>query len=174
MKELAKVISIGLKSFPFIKSPVTIGESSKTYHQTISQNSSDLTASNHIGIEGLGNTTLTSTNAKDISISGEKVIFDAAQEQFKTLNSHSKETAQGLGFKVNDDSIRLGGVRTENITQSSSTTGTHHKAGEITAENLNVQSNTGIDIYGQHIQSTGVTMLDYGQGTLKIGGLVEM
>ncbi|WP_325776080.1 hemagglutinin repeat-containing protein [Acinetobacter pollinis] len=172
MKELAKVISIGLKSLPFIKSPVTIGESSKTYHQTISQNSSDLTATNHIGIEGLGNTTLTSTrlNAKDISISGEKVIFDAAQEQFKTLNSHSKETVQGLGFKVNDDSIRLGGVRTDKTTQSTSTTGTHHKVGEITAENLNIQGNTGIDIYGQNIQSTGVTVLDHGQGALNIGG----
>ncbi|WEV49313.1 hypothetical protein OZX61_02160 [Acinetobacter sp. ESL0695] len=115
---------------------------------------------------------LTSTrlNAKDISISGEKVIFHAAQEKFKTFNSHSKETFQGLGFKVNDDSIRLGGVRTDNTTQSTSTTGTHHKAGEITAENLNIQGNTGIDIYGQNIQSTGVTMLDYGQSALNIGG----
>ncbi|WEV49352.1 hypothetical protein OZX61_02360 [Acinetobacter sp. ESL0695] len=105
MKELAKVISIGLKSLPFMKSPVTIGESSKTYHQTISQNSSDLTAANHIGIEGLGNTTLTSTrlNAKDISISGEKVIFDATQEQFKTLNSHSKEIIQEVSFKLDNN-----------------------------------------------------------------------
>ncbi|WEV49304.1 hypothetical protein OZX61_02115 [Acinetobacter sp. ESL0695] len=61
-------------------------------------------------------------------------------------------------------------MRTDNTTQSTSTTGTHHKAGEITAENLNVQGNTGIDIYGQNIQSTGVTVLDHGQGTLNIGG----
>ncbi|WP_325775901.1 hemagglutinin repeat-containing protein [Acinetobacter pollinis] len=170
-KELIKVTAMGMEGLPLFKAPISIGESSKTYSQNITQNAGQLNATN-IGIQGLGNTTLTSTDihAKDVLITGEKVILDAAEEQSKSMTSQGKETIKGLGLKLNKDSIRVAGSESEDITQSTTTTSTSHKAGQISAGNLKIQSNTGIDIYGQNIKVTDTTVLDHGQGQLNIGG----
>ncbi|WP_407647861.1 hypothetical protein [Acinetobacter rathckeae] len=170
-KELIKVTAMGMEGLPLFKAPMSIGESSKTYSQNITQNAGQLNAT-HIGIQGLGNTTLTSTDihAKDVLITGEKVTLDAAEEQSKNMSSQGEETIKGLGLKLNKDSIRVAGSKSEDITQSTTTTSTSHKAGQISAGNLKIQSNTGIDIYGQEIKVTGLTEIDQGQGALNIGG----
>ncbi|MEB5477528.1 hypothetical protein [Acinetobacter pollinis] len=80
----------------------------------------------------------------------------------KSMTSQGKETIKGLGLKLNKDSIRVAGSESEDITQSTTTTSTSHKAGQISAGNLKIQSNTGIDIYSQNIKVTDTTVLDHG------------
>ncbi|WP_353620006.1 hemagglutinin repeat-containing protein [Acinetobacter sp. 256-1] len=176
-KELVKVAAVGLPGLealaPGLKldKKLTVGESSSQREEQIKQTGTRLAAENaYVG--SAGNTTLTSADitTKNAVVSGQKVTLDAAEEQNISAQSHSQETIEGLGVKLNKDNIRLGGFISEDTTQSTKTTETTHKAGSITTENLNVQGADGIDILGQNIKASGDTVLDHGRGDLNIGG----
>lgn len=154
-----------------LKDPIKIGESQgEPSEQTLQQGTS--LQANNIAVGSSGQTTLTSSEltAKNISLSGQTVTLNAAEEQNKHTTLQGEETIQGLGVKLNKDNIRLGGFKSEETTQSTTTTTTTHKAGQINTENLNIQGANGIDILGQNITATGDTVLDHGQGELNIGG----
>ncbi|WP_406626440.1 hemagglutinin repeat-containing protein [Acinetobacter soli] len=170
-KELIKGLSIGAASLGFIKDPVKIGESKGERSEQTLQQGTSLQA-NNIAVGSIGQTTLTSSDlsAKNINLSGQKVTLNAAEEQSKHSSSQGEETIQGLGVKLNKDSLRLGGFKSEDTTQSTTTTITTHKAGQINTENLNIQGAQGIDILGQNVKATGDTVLDHGRGELNIGG----
>ncbi len=170
-KELIKGLSIGAASLGFIKDPVKIGESKGERSEQTLQQGTSLQA-NNIAVGSIGQTTLTSSDqsAKNINLSGQKVTLNAAEEQSKHSSSQGEETIQGLGVKLNKDSLRLGGFKSEDTTQSTTTTITTHKSGQINTENLNIQGAQGIDILGQNVKATGDTVLDHGQGELNIGG----
>ena len=170
-KELIKGLSIGAASLGFIKDPVKIGESKGERSEQTLQQGTSLQA-NNIAVGSIGQTTLTSSDlsAKNINLSGQKVTLNAAEEQSKHSSSQGEETIQGLGVKLNKDSLRLGGFKSEDTTQSTTTTITTHKSGQINTENLNIQGAEGIDILGQNVKATGDTVLDHGRGELNIGG----
>ncbi|MEB3755113.1 hemagglutinin repeat-containing protein, partial [Acinetobacter sp. MD2(2019)] len=169
-KELVKGITIGAVGLGF-KDPVKVGESKAERTEQTQQQGTSLQA-NNIAVGSTGQTTLTSSdlNAKNISLSGQKVTLNAAEEQSKHSSSQGEETIQGLGVKLNKDSLRLGGFKSEDTTQSTTTTTTTHKSGQINTENLNIQGAEGIDILGQNVKATGDTVLDHGRGELNIGG----
>lgn len=176
VKDLVKTVAVGLAGVealaPGLKAPkVTIGESSSKRAEQIKQTGSSLKADD-VYIGSSGQTTLTSSDieAKNTTLSGQKVILNAAEEQNINAESKSKETVQGLGLKLNKDSIRLGGFVNEDKSQSSKTTETSHKAGNINTENLTIQGDNGVDILGQNIKATGDTTIDHGRGSLNIGG----
>ncbi|WP_288490515.1 hemagglutinin repeat-containing protein [uncultured Acinetobacter sp.] len=170
-KELIKGLSIGAASLGFIKDPVKIGESKGERSEQTLQQGTSLQA-NNIAVGSIGQTTLTSSDlsAKNINLSGQKVTLNAAEEQSKHSSSQGEETIQGLGVKLNKDSLRLGGFKSEDTTQSTTTTITTHKSGQINTENLNIQGAEGIDILGQNVKATGDTVLDHGRGEFNIGG----
>ena len=176
-KELVKVAEVGLAGvkslFPGVNvdTKLTVGETSSQRDEQIKQTGTNLTADN-VYVGSSGQTTLTSAeiSAKNTVISGQKVTLDSAEEQNITAQSHSKESIEGLGVKLNKDNIRLGGFISEDASQSSKTTETTHKAGSINTENLKIQGADGVDILGQNIKATGDTVLDHGRGDLNIGG----
>ncbi|RZG78532.1 filamentous hemagglutinin N-terminal domain-containing protein [Acinetobacter sp. WCHAc060033] len=176
-KELVKVAEVGLAGvkslFPGVNvdTKLTVGETSSQRDEQIKQTGTNLTADN-VYVGSSGQTTLTSAeiSAKNTVISGQKVTLDSAEEQNITAQSHSKESIEGLGVKLNKDNIRLGGFISEDASQSSKTTETTHKTGSIQTENLKIQGAEGIDILGQNIKATGDTVLDHGRGDLNIGG----
>jgi filamentous hemagglutinin len=176
-KELIKTVAIGMKGLeglaPGLKvdSKLTVGESSSKRAEQVDQTGSSLTALN-IAIGSSGQTILTSADiaAQNTIISGQKVILHAAEEQNITAESKSKETIEGLGVKLNKDNIRLGGFVSADVTTSSKSTETTHKAGSIQTENLKIQGADGVDILGQEITATGDTVIDHGRGALNIGG----
>ncbi|MBK0063986.1 MULTISPECIES: filamentous hemagglutinin N-terminal domain-containing protein [unclassified Acinetobacter] len=169
-KELIKGLAIGAVGIG-LDDPVKIGESKGERSEQTLQQGTSLQA-NNIAVGSIGQTTLTSSDlsATNISLSGQKVILNAAEEQSKHSSSQGEETIQGLGVKLNNDSLRLGGFKTQDTTQSTTTTITTHKAGQINTENLNIQGVEGIDILGQNVKATGDTVLDHGRGELNIGG----
>ncbi len=177
VKELVKVTEVGLAGvkslFPGVNvdTKLTVGESSSQRAEQIKQTGTNLTADN-VYVGSSGQTTLTSADitAKNTVLSGQKVTLNAAEEQNISSQSHSKETIEGLGVKLNKDNVRLGGFVSDDTTQSTKTTETIHKAGSITTENLKVQGADGIDILGQNIKATEDTVLDHGRGDLNIGG----
>lgn len=176
-KELIKTVAIGMKGLeglaPGLKidSKLTVGESSSKRTEQINQTGSSLTASN-VAIGSSGQTTLTSADiaAQNTILSGKKVTLNAAEEQKISAESHGKETIEGLGVKLNKDNIRLGGFVSEDVTTSSKSTETTHKAGSIQTENLKIQGADGVDVLGQNIKATGDTVIDHGRGALNIGG----
>nr|WP_308469408.1 DNA/RNA non-specific endonuclease [Acinetobacter bereziniae] len=177
VKELMKVTEVGLAGvqslFPGVKvdTKLTVGESNSKREEQIKQTGTNLTA-NNVYVGSSGQTTLTSAEitAKNTILSGQKVTLNAAEEQNISVTSHSKETIEGLGVKLNKDNVRLGGFVSEDSTQSTKTTETTHKAGSIQTENLKIQGAEGIDLLGQNIKATGDTVLDHGRGELNIGG----
>ncbi|WP_308469276.1 hemagglutinin repeat-containing protein, partial [Acinetobacter guillouiae] len=177
VKELMKVTEVGLAGvqslFPGVKvdTKLTVGESNSKREEQIKQTGTNLTA-NNVYVGSSGQTTLTSADitAKSTILSGQKVTLNAAEEQNISVTSHSKETIEGLGVKLNKDSVRLGGFVSEDTTQSTKTTETTHKAGSIQTENLKIQGTEGVDILGQNIKATGDTVIDHGRGDLNIGG----
>ncbi|WP_429773912.1 polymorphic toxin-type HINT domain-containing protein, partial [Acinetobacter bereziniae] len=177
VKELMKVTEVGLAGvqslFPGVKvdTKLTVGESNTKREEQIKQTGTNLTA-NNVYVGSSGQTTLTSAEitAKNAILSGQKVTLNAAEEQNISVTSHSKETIEGLGVKLNKDNVRLGGFVSEDTTQSTKTTETTHKAGSIQTENLKIQGAEGIDLLGQNIKATGDTVLDHGRGELNIGG----
>ena len=177
VKELMKVTEVGLAGvqslFPGVKvdTKLTVGESNSKREEQIKQTGTNLTA-NDVYVGSSGQTTLTSADitAKNTILSGQKVTLNAAEEQNISATSHSKETIEGLGVKLNKDSVRLGGFVSEDTTQSTKTTETTYKAGSIQTENLKIQGAEGVDILGQNIKATGDTVIDHGQGDLNIGG----
>ena len=177
VKELVKVAEVGLAGvqslFPGVNvdTKLTVAESSSQREEQTKQTGTSLVAENaYVG--SAGNTTLTSADitTKNTVLSGQKVTLNAAEEQNISAQSHSKETIEGLGVKLNKDNVRLGGFVSEDTTQSTKTTETTHKAGSINTENLKIQGAEGIDILGQNIKATGDTVLDHGRGDLNIGG----
>ncbi|WP_179994266.1 MULTISPECIES: hemagglutinin repeat-containing protein [unclassified Acinetobacter] len=175
-KDLMKVTAVGLAGIealaPGLKAPkITIGESSSTRTEQRTQTGTDLGA-NNVYVGSAGQTTLTSSNidAQNTVLAGKKVTLDAAEEQHKTVTSNSKETVQGLGVKLNKDSIRVGGFVLEDAENTVKTTATTHKSGNINTENLTIQGAEGVDILGQNITATGDTIIDHGRGNLNIGG----
>mgnify|MGYP000594276763 CR=1 FL=1 len=175
-KDLMKVTAVGLAGIealaPGLKAPkITIGESSSTRTEQRTQTGTDLGA-NNVYVGSAGQTTLTSSNidAQNTVLAGKKVTLDAAEEQHKTVTSNSKETVQGLGVKLNKDSIRVGGFVLEDAENTVKTTATTHKSGNINTENLTIQGAEGVDLLGQNITATGDTIIDYGRGNLNIGG----
>ncbi|WP_180048077.1 hemagglutinin repeat-containing protein [Acinetobacter sp. YH12243] len=171
-----KVTAVGLAGIealaPGLKAPkITIGESSSTRTEQRTQTGTDLGA-NNVYVGSAGQTTLTSSNidAQNTVLAGKKVTLDAAEEQHKTVTSNSKETVQGLGVKLNKDSIRVGGFVLEDAENTVKTTATTHKSGNINTENLTIQGAEGVDILGQNITATGDTIIDHGRGNLNIGG----
>ena len=177
VKELMKVTEVGLAGvqslFPGVKvdTKLTVGESNSKREEQIKQTGTNLTA-NNVYVGSSGQTTLTSADitAKNSILSGQKVTLNAAEEQNISVTSHSKETIEGLGVKLNKDSVRLGGFVSEDTTQSTKTTEITHKAGSIQTENLKIQGAEGVDILGQNIKATGDTVIDHGRGDLNIGG----
>ena len=176
VKDIVKVAAVGLAGIealaPGLKAPkVTISESSSQRTEEINQTGSNLKADN-VFIGSAGQTTLTSSdiNAKNTTLSGQTVILNAAEEQHIRVESKSKETVQGLGAKLNNDSIRLGGFVNEQGSQSNKTTEITHKAGNINTENLMIQGDNGVDILGQNIKATADTTIDHGRGNLNIAG----
>ncbi|ENV34650.1 hypothetical protein F960_01389, partial [Acinetobacter gerneri DSM 14967 = CIP 107464 = MTCC 9824] len=176
VKDIVKVAAVGLAGIealaPGLKAPkVTISESSSQRTEEINQTGSNLKADN-VFIGSAGQTTLTSSdiNAKNTTLSGQTVILNAAEEQHIRVESKSKETVQGLGAKLNNDSIRLGGFVNEQSSQSNKTTEIMHKAGNINTENLMIQGDNGVDILGQNIKATADTTIDHGRGNLNIAG----
>lgn len=169
-KELVKATVIGATGLG-LKDPVKIGESKGERTEQTLQQGNSLNAEN-IAIGSSGQTILTSADvtAKNVTLTGQTVTLNAAEEQSKQSTSQGQETVQGLGAKLNKDSIRLGGFKTEDTTQSTTTTTTTHKSGQINTENLNIQASEGINIFGQDITATGNTILDHGRGELNIGG----
>ena len=175
-KDLMKVTAVGLAGIealaPGLKAPkITIGESSSTRTEKRTQTGTDLGA-NNVYVGSAGQTTLTSSNidAQNTILAGKKVTLDAAEEQQKTVSSNSKETVQGLGVKLNKDSIRVGGFVLEDTENTVKTTATTHKSGNINTENLMIQGAEGVDLLGQNITATGDTIIDHGRGNLNIGG----
>ena len=177
VKELMKVTEVGLAGvqslFPGVKvdTRLTIGESNSKREEQIKQTGTNLTA-NDVYVGSSGQTTLTSADitAKNTILSGQKVTLNAAEEQNISATSHSKETIEGLGVKLNKDSVRLGGFVSEDTTQSTKTTETTYKAGSIQTENLMIQGAEGVDLLGQNITAAGDTIIDHGRGNLNIGG----
>ncbi|MFW1736999.1 hemagglutinin repeat-containing protein [Acinetobacter sp. ULE_I046] len=177
VKELMKVTEVGLAGvqslLPGVKvdTKLTVGESNSKREEQIKQTGTNLTA-NNVYVGSSGQTTLTSADitAKNTILSGQKVTLNAAEEQNISVTSHSKETIEGLGVKLNKDSVRLGGFVSEDTTQSTKTTEITHKAGSIQTENLKIQGAEGVDILGQNIKATGDTVIDHGRGDLNIGG----
>lgn len=176
VKDLVKVTAIGLAGIealaPGLKvGKITVGESKSSRGEQTKHTGTSLNADN-VYAGSAGQTTLTSTDiaAKNTIISGQQVTLNAAEEQNISEQSQSKETIEGLGVKLNKDNIRLGGFVSEDITQSTKTIETTHKAGSIITDNLKVQAADGIDILGQNIKATGDTVLDHGRGDLNIGG----
>jgi len=176
-KELIKTVAIGMKGLeglaPGLKidSKLTVGESSGKRTEQVNQTGSSLTGSN-VSIGSSGQTILTSADiaAQNTVISGQKVTLNAAEEQNITAEFQSKETIEGLGVKLNKDNIRLGGFVSADVTTSSKSIETTHKAGSIQTENLKIQGADGVDILGQEITATGDTVIDHGRGALNIGG----
>lgn len=175
-KDLMKVTAVGLAGIealaPGLKAPkITIGESSSTRTEQRTQTGTDLGA-NNVYVGSAGQTTLTSSNidAQNTVLAGKKVTLDAAEEQHKTVTSNSKETVQGLGVKLNKDSIRVGGFVLEDTENTVKTTATTHKSGNINTENLTIQGAEGVDLLGQNITATGDTIIDHGRGNLNISG----
>lgn len=176
-KELIKSVAIGMKGLeglaPGLKidEKITVGESSSTRTEQSKQTGTDL-AANNVYVGSAGKTTLTSSNidAQNTVISGQKVTLNAAEEQQKTVTSNSKETVEGLGVKLNKDSIRVGGFVLEDTENEVKTTAITHKSGNISTENLTIQGTEGVDILGQNITATGDTVIDHGRGALNIGG----
>ncbi len=175
-KDLMKVTAVGLAGIealaPGLKAPkITIGESSSTRTEQRTQTGTDFSA-NNIYVGSAGQTTLTSSNidAQNTVLAGKKVTLDASEEQHKTATSNSKETVQGLGVKLNKDSIRVGGFVLEDTENTVKTTETTHKSGNIKTDNLTIQGADGVDILGQNITATGDTIIDHGRGNLNIGG----
>ncbi len=176
VKDIVKATAVGLAGIealaPGLKAPkITVSESTGKRTEQISQTGSSLKADN-VYVGSSGQTTLTSTDitAKNTILLGQKVTLNAAEEQKITVESTSKETVQGLGAKLNKDSIRLGGFVLEDASQSSKTTETTHKLGSINTENLKIQGVEGVDILGQNITATGDTLIDHGRGDLNVGG----
>ncbi|MDY6483216.1 hemagglutinin repeat-containing protein, partial [Acinetobacter faecalis] len=175
-KDLMKATAIGLAGIeglaPGLKAPkITIGESSSTRTEQRTQTGTDLSG-NNVYVGSAGQTTLTSSNidAENTVLAGQKVTLDAAEEQQKTVSSSSKETVQGLGAKLNKDSIRVGGFVLEDTEHETTTTATTHKSGNINTNNLTIQGTEGVDILGQNITASGDTVIDHGRGNLNIGG----
>ncbi|WP_152874132.1 filamentous hemagglutinin N-terminal domain-containing protein, partial [Acinetobacter portensis] len=175
-KDLMKATAIGLAGIeglaPGLKAPkITIGESSSTRTEQSKQTGTDLAATNiNVGSSEKTQIKSANINAKNTVISGKKVELDAAEEQQKTVTSNSKETVEGLGVKLNKDSIRVGGFVLEDTEHEVKTTTTTHKSGTINTENLTIQGTEGVDILGQNITASGDTVIDHGRGDLNIGG----
>ncbi|MFH3734597.1 DNA/RNA non-specific endonuclease, partial [Acinetobacter nosocomialis] len=176
-KELVKGLAIGLPGLQAaapgfdLQKKITVGESTSQRTEQIRQIGSSLNAAN-IAIGSSGQTTLTSADltAKNVALSGQKVTLNAAEEQNIESRSHSIETIEGLGAKLNKDSIRLGGFVSEKDKNTLTTTETTHKAGAINTGNLIIKGTEGVDVLGQNIKATGDTTIDHGRGELNIGG----
>ncbi|MCO9034390.1 filamentous hemagglutinin N-terminal domain-containing protein [Acinetobacter baumannii] len=176
-KELVKGLAVGLSGLealaPGLKldKKITVGESNSQRTEQIRQTGTSLNAAN-IAVGSSGQTTLTSADltAKNIALSGQKVTLNAAEEQNIESSSHSTETIEGLGVKLNKDSIRLGGFVSEKDKNTLTVTETTRKAGSINTDNLSINGAKGVDILGQNIKATGDTTIDHGRGELNIGG----
>ncbi len=176
-KELVKSLAIGMPGLeaaaPGLKldKKITVGESNSQRTEQIRQTGTSLNAAN-IAVGSSGQTTLTSADltAKNVALSGQKVTLNAAEEQNIDSRSHSTETIEGLGAKLNKDSIRLGGFVSEKDKNTLTVTETTRKAGSINTDNLSINGAEGIDILGQNIKATGDTTIDHGRGELNIGG----
>ncbi|HFX6175415.1 TPA: hemagglutinin repeat-containing protein [Acinetobacter baumannii] len=176
-KELVKSLAIGMPGLEAaapglnLQKKLTVGESNSQRTEQIRQIGTNLNAKN-IAVGSSGQTTLTSADltAKNVALSGQKVTLNAAEEQNIESRSHSTETIEGLGAKLNKDSIRLGGFVSEKDKNTVTVTETTHKAGSINTENLSINAAEGVDILGQNIKATGDTTFDHGRGTLKVGG----
>lgn len=176
-KELVKGLAVGMSGLealaPGLKlnKKITVGESNNQRTEQIRQTGTSLNAAN-IAVGSSGQTTLTSADltAKNVALSGQKVTLNAAEEQNIESSSHSTETIEGLGVKLNKDSIRLGGFVSEKDKNTLTVTETTHKAGSINTDNLSINGGKGVDILGQNIKATGDTTIDHGRGELNIGG----
>ncbi|KCY13092.1 hemagluttinin repeat family protein [Acinetobacter baumannii 1598530] len=176
-KELVKGLAVGLSGLealaPGLKldKKITVGESNSQRTEQIRQTGTSLNAAS-IAVGSSGQTTLTSADltAKNIALSGQKVTLNAAEEQNIESSSHSTETIEGLGVKLNKDSIRLGGFVSEKDKNTLTVTETTRKAGSINTDNLSINGAKGVDILGQNIKATGDTTIDHGRGELNIGG----
>lgn len=176
-KELVKGLAVGMSGLealaPGLKldKKITVGESNSQRTEQIRQTGTSLNAAN-IAVGSSGQTTLTSADltAKNVALSGQKVTLNAAEEQNIESSSHSTETIEGLGVKLNKDSIRLGGFVSEKDKNTLTVTETTRKAGSINTDNLSINGAKGVDILGQNIKATGDTTIDHGRGELKIGG----
>ena len=169
-KELIKSVAIGATGLGLNKK-ISVGSSSSERTEKTLQQGNTLTAEN-IAIGSANNTTITSGNltADNVHLSGKKVTLDAAKETEKQSIAKGEETVQGLGVKLNNDNIRLGGFVTEDTEQTTTTTKTTHKSGEINAKNITIEGTEGVDLRGQNIKATGDTVIDHGRGELNIGG----
>ena len=169
-KELIKSVSIGATGLGLNKK-ISVGSSSSERTEKTQQQGNTLTAEN-IAIGSANNTKITSGNltAENVHLSGKKVTLDAAKETEKHSISKGEETIQGLGVKLNKDNIRLGGFVTEDTEQTTTTTKTTHKSGEINTKNLSIEGAEGVDLRGQNVKVTGDTVIDHGRGELNIGG----
>ncbi|MFW1649769.1 hemagglutinin repeat-containing protein, partial [Acinetobacter nosocomialis] len=176
-KELVKGLAIGLPGLQAaapgldLQKKLTVGESNSHRTEETHQSGTSLSAEN-IAVGSSGQTTLTSADltAKNVALSGQKVILNAAEEQSIESSSHTIETIEGLGVKLNKDSIRLGGFVSEKDKNTLTTTETTHKAGTINTDNLSIKGTEGVDVLGQNIKATGDTTIDHGRGELNIGG----
>lgn len=176
-KELVKGLAVGMSGLealaPGLKldKKITVGESNSQRTEQIRQTGTSLNAAN-IAVGSSGQTTLTSADltAKNVALSGQKVTLNAAEEQNIESSSHSTETIEGLGVKLNKDSIRLGGFVSEKDKNTLTVTETTRKAGSINTDNLSINGAKGLDILGQNIKATGDTTIDHGRGELNIGG----
>ncbi|EPC4340515.1 hemagglutinin repeat-containing protein [Acinetobacter baumannii] len=176
-KELVKGLAVGMSGLealaPGLKldKKITVGESNSQRTEQIRQTGTSLNAAN-IAVGSSGQTTLTSADltAKNVALSGQKVTLNAAEEQNIESSSHSTETIEGLGVKLNKDSIRLGGFVSEKDKNTLTVTETTRKAGSINTDNLSINGAKGVDILGQNIKATGDTTIDHGRGELNIGG----
>ncbi|HEE5794914.1 EndoU domain-containing protein [Acinetobacter baumannii] len=176
-KELVKGLAVGMSGLealaPGLKldKKITVGESNSQRTEQIRQTGTSLNAAN-IAVGSSGQTTLTSADltAKNVALSGQKVTLNAAEEQNIGSSSHSTETIEGLGVKLNKDSIRLGGFVSEKDKNTLMVTETTRKAGSINTDNLSINGAKGVDILGQNIKATGDTTIDHGRGELNIGG----
>lgn len=176
-KELVKSLAIGMPGLEAaapglnLQKKLTVGESNSQRTEQIRQTGTSLNAAN-IAVGSSGQTTLTSADltAKNVALSGQKVTLNAAEEQNIESSSHSTETIEGLGAKLNKDSIRLGGFVSEKDKNTLTVTETTRKAGSINTNNLSINGAEGVDILGQNIKATGDTTIDHGRGELNIGG----
>jgi len=176
-KELVKSLAIGMPGLEAaapglnLQKKLTVGESNSQRTEQIRQTGTSLNAAN-IAVGSSGQTTLTSADliAKNVALSGQKVTLNAAEEQNIDSRSHSTETIEGLGAKLNKDSIRLGGFVSEKDKNTLTVTETTRKAGSINTDNLSINGANGVDILGQNIKATGDTTIDHGRGELNIGG----
>lgn len=176
-KELVKSLAIGMPGLEAaapglnLQKKLTVGESNSQRTEQIRQTGTSLNAAN-IAVGSSGQTILTSADltAKNIALSGQKVTLNAAEEQNIESSSHSTEIIEGLGAKLNKDSIRLGGFVSEKDKNTLTVTETTRKAGSINTDNLSINGANGVDILGQNIKATGDTTIDHGRGELNIGG----